>query len=179
MPKREQRPVYVLHLIPKKGIDGINALKRGEKYLGRVCGLRNLDHKERTVTVIYEGERPMSKMTIRCAAFRAWHRNTLFGFAELKIVELDLTIKDVAIHEKNGMRWAQPPAKPQIKDGVVVKDDAGKAQYVNIFEFGSRAVRDAFSAAAVRAVLEHEPKAFEEQPAAAPKPRDADMAIPF
>jgi hypothetical protein len=53
-----------------------------------------------------------------------------------------MTMRDVAVHVKNGSALAQPPAKPQIKDGVVVTDNSGKAQYVNIIEFGSRDARD-------------------------------------
>jgi hypothetical protein len=40
-----------------------------------------------------------------------------------------LTIRDVAIHEKGEARWAQLPAKPQVKDGALVKDATGKIQY--------------------------------------------------
>jgi hypothetical protein len=61
-------------------------------------------------------------MQLTCRDFRSLRRNTLLGFAEVTIAELDLTIKDVAIHSKAGSRWAQPPAKPQVKDGALVKD---------------------------------------------------------
>ena len=99
-------------------------------------------------------------MKITCQDWRALQRNTLLGFATINIKELRLTIRDVAIHEKNGQRWAQPPAKPQIKNGALVTDAAGKLQYSPVLEFDSRAVRDAFSRAVVAAVLEREPAAF-------------------
>jgi hypothetical protein len=102
----------------------------------------------------------MTKMTITCESFRPWRRNTLFGFCEIMIAELNLHIKDIAIHQKGSSRWAQMPAKPLLKDGVLAKDDSGKAQYVNILEFNSREARDAFSRAVVAAVLEHIPDAF-------------------
>jgi hypothetical protein len=95
---------------------------------------------------------------------------------------LQLKIKDIALHEKNGGRWAALPAKPILKDGVQVKDDAGKPQYVNIIEFTSRAVKEAFAAAVIAAVLEHTPGAFD----VADQPQQAsggggfhDDAIPF
>ena len=44
----------------------------------------------------------------------------------IKIAELRLVIKDIAVHEKNGRRWVQLPARPQIKDGRAVTDDSGK-----------------------------------------------------
>jgi len=103
----------------------------------------------------------MSKLTINCTDFRTYHRNTLRGFASITIAELKLEIRDVAVHEKGGTRWAQLPAKPQIKDGALVKDASGKVQYSPIMDFMSREVRDAFSAAVVRAVLEHDAHAFE------------------
>ena len=121
----------------------------------------------------------MTKMTITCTDFRPWARNTLVGFAVVNIVELKLTIKDVAIHQKDGSRWAQLPAKPQIKDGAVVKDDAGKQQWISIMEFSSREVRDAFSAATIAAVLECTATAFEATVPRTAEAKLADSEIPF
>ena len=102
------------------------------------------------------------KLTVTCGSFHPLVRNTLRGFAEISIAELRLTIRDVAIHEKGEARWAQLPAKPQVRAGALVKDPAsGKIQYSPVMEFNGRAVRDAFSAAVVSAVLEHAPDAFE------------------
>jgi hypothetical protein len=103
----------------------------------------------------------MSKLTVVCSDFRRWHRNTLRGFAVIEIAEMKLEIRDVAIHAKGDARWAQLPSKPQIKNGTLIKDADGKIAYSHIMDFTSRAVRDAFSAAVVRAVLEHDPGAFE------------------
>jgi hypothetical protein len=69
--------------------------------------------------------------------------------------------QNIAVHEKGDRRWAQLPAKPQLKDGRAVTDTSGKAQYVPIMSFDSRDVADAFSAAVVKAILEHEPRAFD------------------
>ena len=99
------------------------------------------------------------KTTITCDDWRAVRRNTLLGFAAIKIRELHLTIRDVAVHEKGERRWAQLPARPQIKDGEAITDAAGKAQY---FPNGlrGRGLPDAFSAAVCAAILAHEPRAF-------------------
>jgi hypothetical protein len=70
------------------------------------------------------------KTTIVCDDWRALRRNTLLGFAAIKIQELHLLIRDVAIHEKEGRRWAQLPAKPQIKEGALVTDGAGRQNSV-------------------------------------------------
>jgi hypothetical protein len=103
------------------------------------------------------------KLTIRCDDFRALRRNTLVGFAVVTIAELKLTIRDVAIHQKADSRWAQLPAKPQVKDGALIKDAAtGKIAYMPVMEFTTKAVRDAFSQAVIAAVLEYAPDAFNE-----------------
>ena len=104
----------------------------------------------------------MSKLTVRCKRFKPLVRNTLRGFADVFVVELKLTICEVAVHTKNGKCWAQLPAKPQVRGGALVKGDDGKIQYVPVLSWDSRAVSDAFSAAAVRAVRELAPDAFEE-----------------
>jgi hypothetical protein len=124
----------------------------------------------------------MSKMTITCEAFRPFRKNTLHGFASILIAELGLRIKDVTIFEKNGKRWAGLPAKPQMKDGTLVKNSDGKLEYFSILEFRSREISDAFSAAVVRAVIEHAPDAFDEEEQAKPASRQrapVDDEIPF
>jgi hypothetical protein len=103
------------------------------------------------------------KLTVSCLEFRPLHRNTLVGFATITIAELKLEVRDIAIHEKNGNRWAQLPAKPRVRDGALVKGDGGKVQYVPIMAFASRAVSDAFSAAVIEAVLALYPEAFDDQ----------------
>jgi hypothetical protein len=100
------------------------------------------------------------KCTITCVEFRPLSRNTLRGFAVIRIEELRLTIRDVAIHEKNSARWAQLPAKPMLKDGAAVFKD-GKAQYATIMEFDTSEVRAAFSKRVIEAVEKFAPQAFE------------------
>jgi hypothetical protein len=107
-------------------------------------------------------EAVMSKLTVRYKEFRPLRRDTLVGFAIISIVEPKLEIPDVAIHQKGDSRWAQLAAKPQTKDGTLVKDAiSGKVQHVTILEFADRAVREAFSQAVIRAVLEHAPHVFD------------------
>jgi hypothetical protein len=128
-----------------------------------------LTPEERRFTL--DGATAMSKITVTCQEWRELRRNTLQGFATIRVEELRLVIRDIAVHEKDGRRWAQPPAKPQIKDGALVTDATGKLQYFPIMEFDGRETRDAFSRAVCAAVLAHEPRAFgtDNRPAA-PKP---------
>jgi len=111
----------------------------------------------------------MSKFSITCRDFKPFHRNTLRGFVSIRIVELRLDVKDIAIHVKGDARWAALPAKPMIdRNGVVLRDSTtGKVAYSNIFEFTDRATRNAFSNAVVAAVLDAFPNAFADGEAAA------------
>src|SRR5512143_2488521 len=99
-------------------------------------------------------------LTIECEDFRPVARNTLKGFAVIAIKEIRLRIKDVALHTKGNTQWAALPAKPQIKNGAVVTNVDGKAQYQNILEFADRSTSDAFSRAVVDAILKFNPRAL-------------------
>lgn len=104
------------------------------------------------------------KLSITCDEFKPFNRNSLRGFAIIRIDEIRMTIRDVAIHQKGDARWAQLPSKPMIdKNGAALRDNStGKIQYVPIMEFDGRDVRDAFSQAVVAAILKREPRAFED-----------------
>lgn len=101
------------------------------------------------------------KLNITCSAWRALHKNTLQGFATVRVAEMRLTIHDVAVHEKNGKRWAQLPSKPWVQDGAVVTNDDGKVIYSPILEFDGRDVSDAFSRAVIDAVQRYKPEALD------------------
>jgi hypothetical protein len=91
--------------------------------------------------------------TVICTAWKPYDRNTLKGFADLWLRTARLNIRGCAVHEKNGRRWVQLPAKPQLdQDRQVVCDDAGKVQYAKILDFDSREVSDRFNAAALKAI---------------------------
>lgn len=93
-----------------------------------------------------------SKLAVHCVDFRPLEKGSLLGFATIRIPALRLTVKDVAVHSSHGHRWASLPAKPHLdrERRQIVKD--GKPQYVNILQFDSKAVSDAFSAAVIAAV---------------------------
>ena len=119
------------------------------------------------------------KTTLTCSAFKALHRGTLKGFADIEIRELHMTVFGCAVHEKGDKRWCQLPSKPMLKDGSAVTDDSGKVKYFPSMAFSSREVADAFSSATIAAVVAAFPDAFdaERRPAMARDPMDD--AIPF
>ena len=99
----------------------------------------------------------MSKLPIECTGWRPCERNTLCGFADIFLPSLHLEIRDYAVHEKNGKRWVQLPARPQL-DGnrELIRDQSGKIQYAVILKFRDRPTADAFSSEVVRAIQNFE-----------------------
>ena len=77
-------------------------------------------------------------MKLTCTKFVKCERSTLKGFAEISFADLGMIIRDIAIHAKGRSAWAQPPAKPWVRDGVLAKDGDGKVLYVPIFDFTSK-----------------------------------------
>jgi hypothetical protein len=90
---------------------------------------------------------------IVCLEFSPVERNTLKGFARIKINPWHVVLEGVAIHEKNGRRWAQLPGRPQLdKDYNLIRELNGKIRYAKVMSFDSRDVADRFSASVLRAV---------------------------
>jgi hypothetical protein len=100
-------------------------------------------------------------MNITAIDFRPFRKNTLRGFAIIEIAELHLRMRDVAIHQQGGSRWAALPARAQIdRDGNLIRDDRGKIAYVAIFEFADPGTRNAFSQAVIAAIERFNPEIF-------------------
>lgn len=51
-------------------------------------------------------------MNIEITRFKQYSKNTLQGFLSVRLTETGLEIKDIALHQENGNRWLQLPAKP-------------------------------------------------------------------
>lgn len=103
----------------------------------------------------------MNKLTLTCISFQPLCRKSLRGFADIRVEQMRLTFLEIAIHERDGRAWAQLPSKPWVKDGCVVTDEDGKAKYTQLFQFDSAAVRNAFSDAAIAAVLRYDARALQ------------------
>lgn len=97
-------------------------------------------------------------MPVQILEWKALNRNTLRGFAKIKLGAL--RIHDVAVHTKDKRSWAQLPAKPQINaDGSARKNQDGKIQYSPLIEWETREASDRFSASVVAALEESHPGA--------------------
>lgn len=93
----------------------------------------------------------MSDNGIVCTRWRALERNTLKGFADLYIVKMRMTIRDCAMHEKNGKEWIQFPSKPKVREGALVMED-GRVSYEPPIIALDDEVRERFREAAIAAI---------------------------
>jgi hypothetical protein len=73
-------------------------------------------------------------MAIEVTKFRAYRKNTLRGFVDLRLTTVGLTIKECTFHEKEGKTWVGYPARPYELDNktnwnpiIVFDDDSHKS----------------------------------------------------
>jgi len=81
---------------------------------------------------------------IEITSFKPYVKNTLQGFATIRLTNIGLEIRDCALHEKNGSRWFQLPSKQ------IVKPD--KSQWVYILDFYDKPRGEQFQKAALAAL---------------------------
>ena len=103
-----------------------------------------------------------SPMPVAILTWKPLARNTLRGFASIRL-GASLKISDVTIHRhENGRCWASFPSKPVLApDGTVKKGDNGKPMYTPIIEWDSKAAADRFSASVIGALEAEYPGATE------------------
>jgi hypothetical protein len=106
---------------------------------------------------------PQPQRGITLLEWRPFHRNTLFGFAAVRVEAVGLTISDIAVHQKNESRWVSLPSKPMLdRDGAIVRDPAtSKIRYSPILQWRDRATAERFSHAVIEALLAAHPDTFE------------------
>ncbi len=83
-------------------------------------------------------------MAIKITTFRPLVKNSLRGFATIRMTNIGLEIRDIGLHEKNSKRWLAMPAKPYEKDG--------KPAYAHILDFYDKGRADQFQEAALAAL---------------------------
>lgn len=54
-------------------------------------------------------------MGIEIVNFKKYEKNSLRGFLTVRLDQIGLEIRDIALHQRNGSRWLQLPAKPYKK----------------------------------------------------------------
>ena len=92
--------------------------------------------------------------------WRPMRRNALIGFAKIELPS-GMVIADVTILTGANGPWASPPSKPMIgRDGIAIKDDAGKIKYSAVIDFVSKELRDRFSNVVIAALRAAHPEAL-------------------
>jgi hypothetical protein len=82
-----------------------------------------------------------------CEEFRAHLKNTLQGFATLRLPS-GLRVFGCTLHEKSGRQWVSMPARPY-------KDENGDTKWTPVIDFVNQSVREKFSSAAVAAITRY------------------------
>jgi hypothetical protein len=102
-------------------------------------------------------------MNARAVVITEWkplHRNTLRGFVTAHLPS-GMVLHELAVHRRDGAWWIAPPGKPMLgRDGVAMRDDAGKLRYQTIIEFDPPAAKQRFSNAIIEALRLAHPEAF-------------------
>lgn len=92
--------------------------------------------------------------------FKPLQKNTLRGFCRLLLPE-GLILHDVSVHVRDGRAWASPPGKPMLsREGVQMRDAAGKPLFAPVLSFTGKADQAAFSTAVVDALRRTHPEVF-------------------
>src|SRR5215469_6179027 len=88
---------------------------------------------------------PSSRSTLQVLDVRRMRRNSLRGFASVKLPN-GLVINDVVLGKTSGRRWALLPSKPMVdRNGEPIRDAEGKMRYAAILEWGSKELQQEFS----------------------------------
>lgn len=88
------------------------------------------------------------------------HRNTLRGFFTVHLPS-GMTLHDVALHCTENTWWVSPASKPMLdKDGVALRDEAGKIRYSPIISFESKTARQRFNSIVISALQHAHPEIF-------------------
>jgi len=93
-------------------------------------------------------------------SFTPMAKNTLIGFATVRTPS-GMVFHDVGVHRQGGSMWASPASKPMLsRDGMQMRDAAGKARWSPIVSFADKRTRDRWSAGVIEALRQQYPEAL-------------------
>lgn len=76
-------------------------------------------------------------MTIEIVDFKLYQKNTLQGFATVRMENIGLEIRDIALHQKNDKEWLTMPARPY-------EDSEGNQKYAYILDWYDKNLKGQF-----------------------------------
>jgi hypothetical protein len=85
-------------------------------------------------------------MSAEITDWRGLRKNTLRGFATVKLPTIRLEIRDCAVHQFNGRTWVSMPARPMVDQSgnPVMNERTGKQDYFSFLRFTTRDAHDQF-----------------------------------
>lgn len=94
---------------------------------------------------------PSPAPSLECTAWKPLvpRRNTLIGFADVRLPRAGLTLVGALVHEREGNVWCYPPAL-ELRNG-----DGERAGWKELIAFDSPAAKRAWAAAAAEAVARY------------------------
>jgi hypothetical protein len=102
-------------------------------------------------------------MSVECENFRPRRTLTLRGFVTVLLPQTQLRIYDVALHDKDGSKWAQLPGRPMLdREGRPLRDQNGRVKYAPVMQFADRTAADQFSQQCIAAALRQHPRIFDD-----------------
>ncbi len=84
-------------------------------------------------------------MPIEVVSFRKYNKNTLQGYATIRLTSIGLEIRDCTVHEKNGSRWISLPSRPY-------EDEKGNQKWAYIIKFYDKDRWEQFQKTTVKAL---------------------------
>lgn len=108
---------------------------------------------------------------MKLLGWRPLQRGTLRGFLDIEVEVGNgrrLRIFECPVLLGSNGPWVALPGKPQLdRDGNARRKANGKPEYVAVLQWGDRAASDAFSAAAIKLLLQRHPDALADAEVAA------------
>jgi hypothetical protein len=99
---------------------------------------------------------------IAITKFRAVAKHTLVGFFDATLTNVQLSIRDIALHRFDERYWISLPARPMFAaDGTpIINARTGKQDYFAFLRFTTRSAHDSFERQALAALRQTHPEAF-------------------
>jgi hypothetical protein len=99
-------------------------------------------------------------LSVRILDWKPLRKNSLLGFCKVEFPS-GLVISDITVLTSPRGPWASPPSKTMVdRNGVVLKDAAGKIRYSRFIECKSKEIRDRWSSAVIEAMRAAHPGVF-------------------
>jgi hypothetical protein len=94
----------------------------------------------------------VSTRGIVCTALTPRRSNTLRAFISISL-QSGMEMHDLSLHVSGPHAWVSPASKPMLdRNGVAMRDEAGKIKYVPLISFQTKEIRDRFSESVIEAV---------------------------